>query len=145
MFKSGFAFILSAVMVVTNLAPATAQAAGHKSNEDAIGALLFGALAIYAISEISKKDKPPVAAYTHKNAPKAKRKPRPNRYVIPARCLRRFETHNGIRRGVKARCVDRFAPRVSLPDRCLRRLRTVNGKRMIYGKKCLRKNGYLFG
>ncbi|MGB0959797.1 MAG: hypothetical protein ACPGVK_06045 [Halocynthiibacter sp.] len=143
MFKSGLRTLMAAVIAVTSLSPTFAQAGGRKSNQDAIGALIFGALAIYAISEIAKKDDPPVVAKPRPK-PKAKRKPRRNRFVIPARCLRRFETPNGIRRGVRTPCMERRAPWVELPKKCRFRIWTDKGRRVMYGKRCLRRNGYRF-
>ncbi len=63
--------------------------------------------------------------------------------VVPARCVSTFNTEYGPRAGVVPSCVAKRAPRVALPDQCRRTLWTDRGKRDVYGRQCLKTNGFV--
>lgn len=80
--------------------------------------------------------------HVHKNKPVQKyRQYRSN--VVPARCVSTFNTEYGPRAGVIPSCVAQRAPRVSLPDQCRRTLWTDRGKRDVFGRQCLKTNGFV--
>lgn len=62
--------------------------------------------------------------------------------VVPARCVSTFNTEYGVRAGVIPSCVAERAPRVALPDQCRRVLWTDRGKREVFGRQCLKTNGF---
>lgn len=67
------------------------------------------------------------------------------RNVLPARCVRRFETNRGVRNLAGERCLERNGVRTArLPDRCEVRVRTGRGLRDAYFRRCLEREGFRF-
>lgn len=65
------------------------------------------------------------------------------RYVLPRRCLARYQSSDGRTPALGKRCLQRHYPRVAeLPARCERRARTEKGPRVVYAPQCLRRAGY---
>ncbi|MBS9718040.1 hypothetical protein ACFFUT_07525 [Pseudohalocynthiibacter aestuariivivens] len=64
------------------------------------------------------------------------------RAVLPAQCLRTFQTYNGPRDAFGARCLNRNAGNIRLPNRCARQLNTPRGTRHVYSARCLDRQGY---
>lgn len=68
-----------------------------------------------------------------------------HRNVLPAQCVRRFDTDRGIRNLAIERCLQRNGVRTArLPDRCEVRVRTDRGVRDAYRQRCLEREGYRF-
>ena len=67
------------------------------------------------------------------------------RNVLPANCVRRFNTDRGVRNLAIQRCLQRAGFNVNrLPDRCEVRVRTDNGARNAFRQRCLENAGYRF-
>lgn len=109
------------------------------ANEDDIGALVFGALALFVLGEIIEDeldDRP-------SNPPlRPNIQPAPNN-ILPASCIRVHNTDHGRVRLLGQRCLNRTAPqKAALPQNCHRRVVTHNGVRRGYKPRCLRRHGY---
>ena len=82
--------------------------------------------------------------------PNSRLKPRPlpkrvARKILPAECVRDFNSRRGAVRMVGNRCLEnnyRYVNR--LPNDCYREVRTRRGVRSGYGVRCLRNSGYTF-
>ena len=62
---------------------------------------------------------------------------RGQRDVLPAQCVRRFDTNRGVRNLAVERCLQRNGVRTArLPDRCEVRVRTDRGIRAAYRQRC---------
>ncbi|MEL7105817.1 MAG: hypothetical protein AAGM21_07850 [Pseudomonadota bacterium] len=67
------------------------------------------------------------------------------RKVLPANCVRRFNTDRGTRNLAIQRCLTRAGFNANrLPDRCEVRVRTDNGARNAFRQRCLENAGYRF-
>ncbi|MDJ1008501.1 MAG: hypothetical protein QNJ13_11815 [Paracoccaceae bacterium] len=67
------------------------------------------------------------------------------RRILPAQCVRRFDTNRGVRNLAIERCLERNDVRVSrLPERCAVRVRTDRGVRDAFRQRCLENEGYRF-
>lgn len=67
------------------------------------------------------------------------------RGVLPANCVRRFDTDRGIRNLAIRRCLERSGINTArLPDRCEVRVRTDRGVRNAFRQRCLENAGYRF-
>lgn len=67
------------------------------------------------------------------------------RKVLPANCVRRFNTDRGVRNLAIQRCLTRAGFNANrLPDRCEVRVRTNNGARNAFRQRCLENAGYRF-
>ena len=129
MTKKLIATVLAASIAVTSISALPAVA---KPNDGA--KILGGLAALYIISRVIKNNDRGRAA--------AAPAPAPVRPIVPNRCLKTFYTPNGAISAYGARCVTKFAPRLSLPQQCKRRINTDYGRRNVYGPYCLRENGY---
>ncbi len=67
------------------------------------------------------------------------------RRILPANCVRRFDTDRGVRNLAIQRCLQRNGYNAArLPDRCEVRVRTDRGPRNAFRKRCLENAGYRF-
>lgn len=65
------------------------------------------------------------------------------RKILPAGCIRYFETRRGMIRAFGERCLEANMRRADrLPSRCERTVRTRRGSRDIYLPRCLRREGW---
>lgn len=144
MLRQALALVAATALSAAALVPSPARAA---SNED-IAKILAGlaALAIVgkALSDRDRDDddKPPVIA-PHRPKPKDHYRPRHDAKTVPVRCLRTYETRQGVRRVVMRKCVERaVAEPWKLPRQCLVRVQTRQGTAQAYAGRCMRQNGY---
>ena len=146
-FKPFATAILCAALAVTS-APATAdqRSYAHRHQEQptgngqAIGNILallaFGAI-VHQLTRDDDRD--------DRDDRRAADRGRNSAHVLPADCIRRFETNRGTRRLAIQRCLRRNDVRVNrLPDNCFRQLRTDRGQRRGFAVRCLRNEGYSF-
>ncbi|MBO9397942.1 hypothetical protein J7399_06170 [Shimia sp. R9_1] len=149
--KTFIAAVLSAALVITGLSAPRA----HALDEDAIGALLFGGLALAVIGAAvadHKDDKKEKPRYTYqpskpeqpKKPKKAKKAKHKHKSWLPSHCSKRFETHRGkVIQAYGQRCLFRAEyPAYRLPEKCYFQARgkhrTISG----YRTNCLDRNGY---
>lgn len=67
------------------------------------------------------------------------------RDVLPANCVRRFNTDRGVRNLAIQRCLTRAGFNANrLPDRCEVRVRTDRGVRTAFRQRCLENAGFRF-
>ena len=141
MTKSFIATILAAALAITSVSAVPARA-----SSDDVAKVLLGLAIVAGIATAIDNN--------NRNAAPSRRlgerydddrgwKPRRVRNVLPAQCLRSFETRNGTRRGYGARCLNRNARWLDLPRRCEREVRTRRGWRTFYGARCLRREGFV--
>ncbi|MEM7520868.1 MAG: hypothetical protein AAF307_07500 [Pseudomonadota bacterium] len=152
MHRKFIAGITAASLLLTAIGAAPAAADRYKT-ERALAALL-GLAVVGAIVHENRKDKDKTRRInTHRpktvNTPPVYHPhPRPlpdraNRKLLPQRCLRSIDTHNGRARFFGQRCLNqhfRFAHR--LPRACNYVFRTHRGDRRGYEARCLRDRGY---
>ena len=127
--------VIAAALALSSLAPAPARAADA---EDVLK-LVLGIGAIYVIGK-AIENKPARAApvYRQENRSDASR-----HKVVPAECLRTYETRNGPVRGYSKPCLEQELRRPArLPEACEMTLRTEYGRRDIYAPRCLRREGW---
>ena len=63
--------------------------------------------------------------------------------VLPAQCVRRFDTNQGPRNILRARCLERNGIRTArLPDRCERTIQTRRGFGTGFAARCLQRQGF---
>lgn len=90
---------------------------------------------------------PAPRAYRNSN-PRLKPRPLPKRVarkILPAECVRDYNSRRGTVRMVGSRCLENNNRRVKrLPNDCYREVRTRRGVRGGYAVRCLRKSGYTF-
>jgi hypothetical protein len=121
-------------------------AAPARADGQDVARILGGLVALYvigrAIDEANARNDPP----RHAPPPQAHRPPRPQPMVAPARCFIEGHDRNGYFRGYVRRCMqNNVAQPARLPDQCLRRVTTQRGDRLIYGGRCLARNGWVRG
>ncbi|WP_147126244.1 hypothetical protein [Shimia ponticola] len=165
MFKKLAAFALSGVIAVTSLTPTMAEANNYGRNnnvsqDELIGGLIFGAIALYALSEASKNNKKSSQKSSKKREPVRLPKPNPPRWderghgnghhagrghrkALPTACIRRTSGGQGPAYFFGRKCMrENFRGYNNLPRRCFREFRTPRGYRVGFGPSCLRRNGY---
>jgi len=165
MFKKLAAFALSGVIAVTSLTPTMAEANNYNRNnisqDELIGGLIFGAIALYALSEASKNNKKSSKKSSKKTEPVRLPHPRPphagskpghghghhaghgHRKTLPTACLRRTSGGQGPAYFFGRKCMrENFRGYNNLPRACFREFRTPRGHRVGFGPRCLRRNGY---
>lgn len=157
MIKKFAAFALSGILAATSLAPTQAQARNtNLSQEEVISGLIFGALALYAISETAKnnkgkaqskpkaKPKPKPKPIPHPKPPR-KIKPKPPAYSmhLPAKCGRSTLPGHKPSWFFGRKCLAKnYVGFHRMPDRCFRQFETRRGTRVGLGPRCLRRAGY---
>jgi len=73
-------------------------------------------------------------------------KPKKHRKVVPSSCMRVNKSGHGPRRYFGQHCLNKNMNNASrLPGGCTAKIWTKNGARYVYGAKCLRNNGWVFG
>jgi hypothetical protein len=125
--------LLSAVVALgalgTSATPARADDAAR---------IIGGIIALYAIGRAIENSNrtQPTRNYHVPN--------RPRHLVAPARCFIQGQDRNGYFRGYVRRCMQHNARHAQLlPSDCLRRVHTRRGERLIYGGRCLARNGWV--
>lgn len=127
----------------------TAKQAEALTAEEA-AAILAGLaiVGVIASSNNNKNNNNNRSSASKRSAPHYDRKDserREHRNVLPAQCVRRFDTDRGIRNLAIERCLQRNGVRTArLPDRCEVRVRTDRGTRDAYRQRCLEREGYRF-
>ncbi len=126
---------MAAALALSSLAPAPARAADA---EDVLK-LVLGIGAIYAIGKAIEKNEARAApVYRQENRYDA-----PRHKVVPAECLRTYETRNGPVRGYSKKCLEQELRRPGrLPEACEMTVRTEYGRREFYAPRCLRREGW---
>lgn len=115
----------------------TASAAPARADNADAARLLGGIIALYALGRALE------SSQSHARPRHDPPRHRPT-LVAPARCFIEGRDSNGPYRGYVRRCMQRNADHVRfLPDNCLRRVHTARGDRMIYGGRCLARNGWV--
>lgn len=156
---------LSGVIAVTSLTPTMAEANTYNRNnisqDELIGGLIFGAIALYALSEASKNKKSSKSA-SKKTEPVRLPKPKPphsghkpghghghyaghggHRKALPTSCLRRTSGNHGPNHFFGRKCLrETYRGYNHLPRACFSEFRTTRGWRVGFGPRCLRRNGY---
>ncbi|AHM03285.1 hypothetical protein roselon_00875 [Roseibacterium elongatum DSM 19469] len=140
---------LSLLLILGAIGASTRPA--QADGEDA-AALIGGLIALYALGQALDPDHRGGVIEVdriydwprHGHPPRDIRPPRRHLLVAPARCFVQGRDRNGVYRGYVRRCM-RNNVRVPdlLPHNCLRRVQTERGPRMIYGGRCLARNGWL--
>jgi uncharacterized membrane protein YccC len=121
------------------LSPISTAPASAKDNTDAWVAALLGLAIVGAIID-DKNDR--------RRDRDVHRPDRVDHKALPARCLRQFETRDGLKRFWGARCLERHYPRAHrLPARCEVTIKTRNRhgdrvRRDVFKPRCLRREGY---
>ncbi|MBO9474076.1 hypothetical protein J7413_11055 [Shimia sp. R10_1] len=145
--KSFIAAVLSAALVITGVSAPKA----HALDEDAIGALLFGGLALAVIGAAvadHKDDKDDKPRYTYEPSKSQKpvkpEKVKKRKSWLPSHCSKRFETHRGkVIQAYGQRCLFRAEyPAYRLPEKCYFEARGKKRKISGYRTNCLNRNGY---
>lgn len=128
----------------------------NNGTEQAIAAVV-GIAIIGALVAKSRKDKrkshAAAAAPKVHTAPKAHNQPHvihgkprhkhANRRLLPAQCLRSFQTNRGTARLFTNRCMHQTYRGVArLPQQCHRQIWTHRGQRSGWSARCLRNSGY---
>ncbi|KAJ57442.1 hypothetical protein ACMU_02760 [Actibacterium mucosum KCTC 23349] len=157
MFKTTCATLIAATLA---LSPVGARPVLADKNSDTAAAVLLGALAIYGISQASKKDKkkpeptpePVVATHTHTFTSHHARRYQLVRYghgILPLSCLR---APTGLGKGqpddmvLPDKCLSNVNYRGLLPRSCETYYTTKKGKsRAAYSASCLTSRGFLIG
>ena len=136
-------FTASLVSLALATAPISATPARAADAENVIG-ILLGLGALYAIGRSIDRDDKERATAVRRSRQEPPRFQSPDRRrVLPAECLRTFETRNGPVRGFSRHCLKRTMHRVDrLPERCELQIRTDRGPRTIYAPRCLRRQGW---
>ena len=136
-------------VLATGLALGGAAKPAKAASAEEIAALIVGLAVIGAIASSgnqSRAEEPETNVGRYNNDWRYyDNNRRHNRRVLPAQCVRRFETNRGVRNLAIERCLDRNGVNVDrLPDRCEIRVRTNRGVRDAYRKVCLEREGYRF-
>jgi len=152
--------IMAAAIAFTSFTAAPVQAADR--GEIARFVLGAGALAIIA-NELSKNNgrnghvvtrhynnnhyqKPYYNNNVYKPHHKDVYKPKRQNKVVPSACLRVNQSGHGPRRYFSQYCLQKYMHNVNrLPGGCTAKIWTNRGARYVYGAKCLRNNGWIFG
>lgn len=140
------AAVLSAALTITTVTATASDAREHRrDNQKAEAALGIAALIALGLIIADKKDDDG----RHVTRPRPPRPdPRPRRvgrYELPAECLKRIETRNGMRRIFAKRCLQRNYHWVNrLPKECRVRVRDRAGHKRNRGFAawCLKRHGY---
>ena len=140
MFKTVSSALAIAALTFGTFAPAPALAL----NEDQIGKLLFGLVAVAAINRIAQDRRSEQADTQHQGREDRNTGDwQQHRMTLPAACLQTVETSYGDHPLFGQRCLERnFAYASRLPARCEVRLYTDNGPRSGYDPHCLRDSGF---
>ncbi|MFP4044799.1 MAG: hypothetical protein ACLFTP_09580 [Rhodosalinus sp.] len=144
MLRQALALVAAAALAAGALAPSPARAASEEDIAKILAGLAALAIVGKALSDRDRDDddKPPVIA-PHRPKPKDHYRPRHDAKTVPVRCLRTYETRQGVRRVVMRGCAERtVAEPWKLPRQCLFRVQTRHGPAEVYGGRCLRKSGY---
>ena len=137
MTAGALAVTLALTAVTASTAPA--QANGHRNNQGAQAAAIFGGLLLlYGLSQANRNGS--------RHTPPVIHQPQPQHRVAPARCFIQGQDNRGQYRGYRQRCMQNHAQNAHLlPSSCLRHVWTDRGQRTIYGARCLRNNGWQQG
>ena len=144
MFRQALALVAIAALSAAALAPSPARAASEEDIARILAGLAALAIVGKALSDRDRDDddKPPVIA-PHRSKPKDHYRPRHDAKTVPVRCLRTYETRQGVRRVVMRDCAERtVAEPWELPRQCLLRVQTRHGPAEAYGGRCMRQHGY---
>ena len=133
----------------------TARPAQALDGIETIGLIIgLGALAALANDRKDNGDRAkPKAQVTHnqvnhgpvfRKADKTQQTFKKKRRILPRACVREVRTPRGEIRALGRRCLRNHEVRVGrLPGQC--RFETRNGRRVVYGARCLQRNGYAIG
>lgn len=144
MFRQALAFVAVTALAAAVLAPAPARAASEEDIARILAGLAALAIVGKALSDRDRADDDtPKVIAPHRPKPKGHYRPRPADKTVPVRCLRTYETRQGIRRVVMRDCALRtVAEPWNLPRQCLIRVQTRQGLAEAYGGRCMRQYGY---
>lgn len=137
--KSLLASLLAALLAVTSVTATPARAA----DTGEIARFLVGAGALFIIGNaISNSNRHSHATRnTHKRVIVA-----PRRKVVPSTCLRFNRSDHGPRRYFGRNCLSRYMSSAHrLPSACVRTVYTREGRYSVFGARCLRNHGWVFG
>lgn len=151
-----FIAAIVAVSVAITALSASSAVAGNKDLSRFLAGIAGLAIIGAVIHDQNKRKKTArhVARSAHNPVPhhdarprhQPKPKPLPSRVarkLLPAQCLRDFETRHGDVRMFGNRCLNNNFKYVDqLPQYCFREVRTPQGLRRGYGDYCLRNKGY---
>lgn len=135
---------IAAAVALTGMTAAPVQA---NNNED-LAKFLFGAVAIYAITQGVQNNKTTSTSRVHRTKPHVEPK-RPKRPTykriapLPVQCLARFETAQGTQRYFGQSCLSkRYSDYRALPKKCETTIWSSRGKRDVFSPRCLKQNGF---
>ena len=132
MTKTLFAGLLALTLGLTSVAPSQAQAEidGDDALRGLVTLLIIGSI-IHQLDDNDRRRPEPIVT------------PRPNRKVVPARCLRTIHGPNRTRQVFMKPCLRRNMDNVNrLPARCEITVETQRGTRRAYRSRCLEREGW---
>jgi hypothetical protein len=153
--KTATASVLAVALALTTVTATPADANGHRRNNGAEAAAIFGGLLLlYGLSQagrnntVTRHQPPPPAVIPLHPQPLYPAPPLPRQTfrVAPAYCYVEGYDNGGFYRGYRARCMEDSVPNPHLlPAQCLRQVWTERGQRRIYGAHCLTQYGWTQG
>ncbi len=146
----------AALSMALALGAMTATATPARADGTDAARLFAGLLALYGISRVidmnndrrenaSRNQHVPTPEIVHPG-PRGHDVPswHQNYRIAPESCRIEFNTHEGLFRGYRARCMqDTVARPGLLPPECIRQFETTRGTRNYYGGRCLSQNGWV--
>lgn len=140
--KNILSLTLAGALAATSIAPTTASA----NNNDDLGKILFGALAVIAVGKIihDHRDRNRPAAQPTQQPQQSQVQPR-RAWFVPKHCLRTHATTQGNKRLVGKRCLTRnYSFNHVLPGNCFRKYAIGQNRfRRGYAPACLRRAGFV--
>ncbi|WP_163847672.1 hypothetical protein [Pseudooceanicola aestuarii] len=143
MTRKFFAILLSATIATTSIGAAPVQA-GDRDAARAIAGIAAIAILGAAIHESQRGNRAPQQTHGRPHRqPQAHQPQRQHRArAVPASCLVDTRVNRQRVSALRMRCVDRNV-RGRAPQSCVRRTTANHGPRYVYGKRCMRNNGYV--
>jgi hypothetical protein len=154
---TGGALALSLALTGITATATPAAANGHRNNQGAEAAAIFGGLLLlYGLSQAGRNTPRPAPHYPPVTRPLGgqpvqviphhPRPPQPNYRIAPGYCFVEGGNHGNRFRGYDARCMQQnVAAAHLLPGHCLRDVYDNHGYRLIYGGRCLSDAGWSRG
>lgn len=106
--------------------------------------IIGGLIALYAIGQAIQHHNDNNSRVSRNYVHRPHQPNNQRRLVAPARCFIEGRDQNGFYRGYLRRCTQNNVARpAALPQNCLRRVETQRGTRLIYGGRCLARNGWV--
>ena len=139
MTRKFLATALCAALALTSVSTTPVRAA----DTGEIGRFLLGAGTLFIIGSAISNSNRRGTVQRHDHRPTVVT---PRRKVAPAACIRHNRFDQGPRRFLGRNCLrNNMANFHRLPSHCLRTVWTNRGQRNVYGARCLRRSGWVFG